>query len=178
MGTNGDQKRKDEGLERKGISEIKQNALMNYQRELKESKVPAVLSSYMGAGNLPPEYQSIDAYVMGVRRQLMREVGRDLSQLQMILLDGICETLVLSKYMTTYIVSDVSGNVIETNKYGQRYISELVSKGFMSLQTLLDKKVKQFKEITEEEKVSDEHNEYLRAVMGNTAGTTKGKTGR
>ena len=159
-------------------SSIKQSAVENYSKELKESKLPAVLSSYMSTDKLPKAYAGIDFYVRGVRKQLTIEAGGDLTQLQQVVLDGICETLVLSKYITTYIGQDIGGTVIATNKFGVEYVSEVVTKGFAGLQALLDKKIKQFKEMCETNRVDDEHDAYLQAVMGKKAGTTKGKMGR
>jgi hypothetical protein len=157
---------------------LRQSAITNYAKELKESKLPAVLSSYMGTDGLPEGYKGIDFYVRGIRKKLIEEAGGELSQLQMVVLDGISETLILSKYITTYIGEDVGGNVIATNKFGQEYISEVVTKGFAGLQALLDKKIKQFREMCEVNRKDEERDGYLQAVMGKTAGTTRGKTGR
>ena len=159
-------------------SDIKASAVVNFAKELKESKLPAVLSSYMSTNKLPKAYQGIDTYVKGVRAMLIKEAGGDLTQLQMVILDGICETMILSKYITTYIGQDIGGTVIATNKIGVEYISDVVTKGFSGLQTLLDKKIKLFRDQCESNRLDEEEDAYLQAVMGKKAGTTKGKMGR
>jgi hypothetical protein len=158
--------------------DLKQSAVVNFSKELKESKLPAVLSSYMSTNNLPEAYKGIDVYVKGIREQLVEEAGGDLTQLQTVVLDGICETMILSKYITTYIGQDIGGTVIATNKIGVEYISEIVTKGFAGLQTLLDKKIKLYRDMCESNRTDEAHDAYLSAVMGKKAGTTKGKTGR
>lgn len=158
--------------------DLKQSAVLHFQKELAESKLPAVLSSYMSTDNLPEDYAGIDTYVRGVRSMLIREAGGDLTQLQMVILDGICETMILSKYITTYIGQDIGGTVLASNKWGQEYISEVVTKGFAGLQALLDKKIKLFRDQCESNRMDEEEEAYLAAVMGKKAGTTKGKTGR
>jgi len=158
--------------------DIKEQAVAHYQKELVASKVPEVLSSYMGTGSLPANYRKIDQYVKGVRESLIVEAGGDITQTQMIVLDGICETLILSKYITTYISEDIGANVIMTNKFGTKYLSEITTKGFVGLQTLLDKKLKQFRELIDVEKEDEEEAGYMRAVMGKVKHTGKVKTGR
>ena len=157
---------------------VKEQAVEHYRKELMASKIPEVLSSYMSTLTLPKAYQEIDRYVIGVRRSLIAEAGGGLSQVQMIVLDGICETLILSKYITTYISEDIGNRVIMENKFGTKYLSEVTTKGFVGLQTLLDKKIKQFKELIEVEKESEEEAGHLRAVMGKVKPTGKVKTGR
>jgi len=158
--------------------DIKASALVNYRKELSESKLPSVLSSYMSTDALPEDYKGIDPYIKGVRRELIREAGGKLNQLQMVVLDGICEVLILSKYITTYVGQDIGGTVIATNKFDVQYVSEVITKGFAGLQALLDKKLKLFRDLCEQNRTDEAHEDYLRAVMGKTAGTTKGKTGR
>lgn len=161
-----------------GEKSIKEQAVQHYKKELAVSKLPAVLSSYMRTDSLPDEYKGIDPYVAGVRRQLITEAGGDLSQLQMIVLDGICETLILSKYIATYIGEDIDAEVVATNKFGTKYVSDVVLKGFIGLQTLLDKKIKQFRELIDVEKQDEEEAGYLRAVMGKVKPPGRVKTGR
>ncbi|TET63374.1 hypothetical protein E3J48_02605 [Candidatus Aerophobetes bacterium] len=157
---------------------VKEQAVEHYRKELMVSKIPEVLSSYMSTDSLPEKYKKIDEYVRGIKKSLIAEAGGELSQIQMIVLDGICETLILSKYITTYISEDIGGRVVATNKLGATYLSEITTKGFVGLQTLLDKKIKQFKELIEVEKESEEEAGYMRAVMGKVKHTGKVKTGR
>ncbi|MBA7619035.1 hypothetical protein ES703_26367 [subsurface metagenome] len=157
---------------------VKEQAIEHYKEELRVSKMPEVLSSYMSALTLPESYQNIDQYVRGVRLSLIQEAGGELSQLQMIVLDGICETLILSKYITTYISEDIGARVIMENKFGVKYLSEITMKGFVGLQTLLDKKLKQFRDLIDVEKEDEENKGYMRAVMGKVKHTGKVKTGR
>jgi len=158
--------------------DVKEQAVEHYRKELMVSKMPEVLSSYMSTGSLPEGYKKIDEYVRGIRASLIKEAGGELSQVQMIVLDGICETLILSKYITTYISEDIGGRVIATNKLGMEYLSEVTMKGFVGLQTLLDKKIKQFRELIDVEKEDEEEKGYMRAVMGKVKATGPVKTGR
>jgi len=72
-----------------GSSKFLDNALKHYQVELKEAKLPAALSSVMNTDNLPIEYAGIPDYISNIRKNLEKDAGGNLNQLQTICLDNI-----------------------------------------------------------------------------------------
>jgi hypothetical protein len=130
-------------------------------------KLPEVLSSYMTAKNMPQEYKFIETYVNSIRVRLIDEAGGNLSQLQMLMLDGICETLTVLKYISTYMGEDPGNLICGLNKFGQPVMSDLAIRGFSGLHQVMDKKIKQFNDMTEARSDTMSAREvHRRAIMG------------
>jgi hypothetical protein len=147
--------------------EIRERALAHLSRELAESKLPSVLSSYMNGKNLPDAYRGIDPYIRSVRSKLIEDAGGELTQLQMVMLDGICETLLVLKYISTFIGEDPGNQIIGYNRLGVPTITDVAVRGFGSFHTILDKKIKQFHDMTAEQKNALSPQEvHRRAIMG------------
>jgi len=144
-------------------------------KELTGLELPNVLSSYMTGDNLPQEYAGIQDYVTEVRKRLIRDAGGRLNQLQSIVLDGICEILLVLKFISTMIGDNPSQTLICFNKSGVPGLTDLAIKGFSGLHQVLDKKIKQFHELTVLQSRKEEDEGYLKAVMGDVRPV---KTGR
>jgi hypothetical protein len=161
MGTNGDGKTG--------------GSLQKIAKELTGVKLPDVLSSYMTGDNLPQEYAFIKEYVSEVRRRMVIDAGGRLNQLQTLVLDGICDVLVILKYVSTFIGENPGDRVVTFNKFGVPQMSDVALRGFSGLHQVLDKKIKQFHELTIVQAQRDEDDGYLGAVMGDVKPI---KTGR
>jgi len=147
--------------------EIKQSALQHLSKELADARIPAVLSSYMQTDNLPEEYKVIDGYVREVRERMIKEAGGQLTQLQMIVLDGIYELLIVIKYISTYIAGNPQQYIVGYDKFGVPHPTDMVVKGLSGLHQVLDKKIKQFSDMTSEQKDETSAAEiHRRAIMG------------
>ena len=91
-----------------------QQALLKEYRQLPTSnKMPLILSSYLRTEKLPAQFSGIEEYVLGVRSNLVTEAGGTVNQAQMIVLDSICESLILSKYISTWVAKDPGNNIID-----------------------------------------------------------------
>lgn len=147
--------------------DIKKKAIEHLSLELAEARLPAVLSSYMRTENLPEAYRGIDGYVQDVRKQMIKEAGGNLTQLQMIVLDGICELLIVIKYISTYIAGNPESNIVGFDKFGIPHPTDMVIRGLSGLHQVLDKKIKQFHDMTAEQKDETSAAEmHRRAIMG------------
>ncbi len=112
-------------------------------------KLPDAISNYMTGSNLPKEYAFISVYVESVRNKMIDEAGGELSQLQTIVLDGICEVLMVLKYISCFLGEDPATTLVTFNKFGVPYMSDVAIRGFSGLHQVLDKKIKQFHDLTE-----------------------------
>lgn len=132
-----------------------------------EAHLPAVLSSYMRTENLPEEYRGIEGYIHDVREKLIKEAGGNLTQLQMVVLDGICEVLIVIKFISAFISGAPANYIIGLDKVGNPVPSDLVVRGFAGLHQVLDKKIKQFHDMTADQKDEMSASEmHRRAIMG------------
>lgn len=155
---------------------VKEKGLEKYEQE---ARLPGVLSNYMRTDNLPDEYKGIDGYIKEVRQQLIREAGGKLSQLQMMVLDGICEVMIVLKYVSAYISGAPAQYIVSFDKFGNPMPSDLVARGFSNLHQVLDKKIKQFHEMTREQKDEMSASEiHRRAIMGEHIPTGRPKGGQ
>lgn len=147
--------------------DIRKEAIGRFSLELRESKLPAVLSSYMSGKNLPAEYRGIERYVKEVRARMIDDIGGSPTQLQMVVLDGICETLLVLKFISTFIGGDPAGSLVIYDRAGNPVISDIALRGFGNFHAILDKKIKQFHDMTAEQKNALSAREvHRRAIMG------------
>lgn len=165
----------------KGLSDPQGNGSADKDNKLKLRaeelgvKLPPVLSSYMTGKNLPREYKGIEPYVAEVRKRILLDLGQEPTQLQTILLDGICETLMVLKYISAFMGENPGELIVGFNKFGQPVMSDLAIRGFSGMHQVLDKKIKQFHDMTAVQQEKDDDDGYLRAVMGDIRPVTTGK---
>jgi hypothetical protein len=149
------------------VKELKEKALVHLGKELTDARLPAVLSSYMTTDNLPEAFRGIDGYVQDVRKQLIKEAGGRLTQLQMMVLDGICELTIVIKYISTFIAEQPASNIVAFDKFGIPHPTDMVIRGLSGLHQVLDKKIKQFHDMTADQKDEMSAAEmHRRAIMG------------
>lgn len=147
-------------------SKLLNDALQHYSKELQEANLPKVLSSIMSTTGLPIEYAGIGDYILTVRKNLEQEAGGNLTQLQTICLDSICEVLILVKFIGTHIGQTIGESVITYDRSGTPKISDLASKGFGGFQGVLDKKLKLFHELAMKHQMVKKKSGYMESVMG------------
>ena len=129
-----------------------QEIIAKYRELPHTSKMPNILSSYLRTEKLPKQFKGIEEYVVGVRTNLIEEVGGSCNQAQMIQLDGICELLILSKYISTWVAQDPEKHIMDT----RGNIRGALTKGWQGFQNSIDKKLSLFYSmsiLTEEKKV-------------------------
>jgi len=170
----------DNGKNELEMNVLKNRALRHHGTELEKAKILPVLSFYMKADSLPEDFKGIDTYVSGVRNRLESEVDHELNQAEMILLDSLTETLLISRYISAFLAEDLGKRVINTDKYGISRVSDLVCKGFSTIQGILEKKMKLYSELTgkKEQKKEEEEDGYIAAITGKLSHKKGGKEGR
>jgi hypothetical protein len=82
----------------------------------------------------------------------------------MLLLDGICETLVLCKFMSCFLADDPADKLIN---YKRETMKEWVSRGYMGLQAQLDRKLERWYQMSKaRRKRVSATQAHLQAILG------------
>jgi len=158
MGDNGGNGKKVSGRR------IRKKATTKFGELMLKRNAPGVLSSYMSTEKLPEKYRAIEHYVVGVRENLLHELEGSPNQVQMLLLDSICETLILVKFMSCLIAEDPESGII--NK-ARETMKEWITRGQMPLSNQLDKKLERWYQLAKMRRARlSPTQEHLKAILG------------